>query len=73
MKNSGNYFEVLYYVGKTAALAVQKDFITKKFESKKDALNFFEKHNNDNDKHAFWVTERKLNGDLYNEIFYQFI
>lgn len=64
LNSNSNYFEVLFYVGETAQIAVQSDFVAKKFESKKDAFDFYEKHKKDTDKHLFWVTERSLNGHV---------
>lgn len=66
--NRGEYYEALWYEGETELDALQGDFLTKDFKTKKDAINFYNDHKNDKDKFGFWVTLRSRNGDLIDDV-----
>lgn len=57
------YFEVLWYLEKERMNPVFKEFKTKK-----GALNFYQKHKNDNDKFGFWVTKRDEDGYVVDDL-----
>lgn len=51
-------FEVLWYTGENEEDALLGSSSTKEFKTRKQALAFYEKHKNDPEKFAFWVTRR---------------
>lgn len=52
--SSKRVFEVLWYDSENS----RNDPSTQEFKSKREALNFYNKHKNDEDKFDWWVTER---------------
>lgn len=68
-------FECLWYVkqydGQSDVEAMQfGDYDSKDFYSRKDALNFYEKHKNDTDKCGWWVTRRDADWCVIEDIVY---
>lgn len=58
------YYEVLWYY------EVDGDCDFKEFKTRKQALQFYEKHKNDCDKFGFWVTKRNADGEVLEDIIY---
>lgn len=52
------HFEVLWYEGETEELAFKNDPKTETFKTKKQALNYYNKHKYDVNKYGWWVTKR---------------
>lgn len=46
-------YEVLWYTGPD-----MNDYRTKEFSTKQAAMNFYNKHKDDDDKFGWWVTKR---------------
>ena len=40
------------------------------FKTRKQAMEFYEKHKNDTDKFYFWVTKRNKEGEVVEDIIY---
>lgn len=59
-------YEVLYYT----SVDMMGDPIFKEFKTRKQALNFYEQHKNDNDKFGWWVTKRDQDGYVVEDIIY---
>lgn len=57
-------FEVLWYDNE------RKDgyYYTKEFRTRKEAINFYEKHKNDSDKCGWWVTHRDADWYVIEDI-----
>ena len=55
------HYEVLWYNN-------QDDYDTLEFTSKKEALNYYEQHKNDDDKINWWVTQRDEYGCVIEDI-----
>lgn len=62
MKN----FEVLWYGTKEC----DGDPIYRDFRTRKQALDFYNKHKEDPDKFGFWVTHRDSDGMVIEDIIY---
>lgn len=62
------YYEVLWYEGDNERDALRGDFKTKEFKTKNEAMNFYRREKNDKRKFAFWITGRRPNGDLEEDV-----
>ena len=51
-------FEALWYEGEDEDEAMNGDPHTKEFKTRKEVMNFYEKHKNDKNKFGWWVTRR---------------
>lgn len=61
-------YEVLWYVGDDKELL--DNYETKTFKKRDAAMRFYEKHKNDPDKFAWWVTKRDDDGYILEDIVY---
>ena len=58
-------YECLWYLEEELQNPVFKEFRTKK-----QALDFYEKHKNDTDKFGWWVTKRDKDGFVVKDLIY---
>lgn len=64
-------YEVLWYVGATEQEAMLGGNIyTKEFSTKKQALNYYEKHKNDAGCFGWLVTKRNSDWEIVEDIIY---
>lgn len=61
-------YEVLYY--ELVNEDQSEDPIVKQFYTKKQALAFYNKHKNDNDKSGWWITHRNKDWEVIEDIVY---
>lgn len=60
-------FEVLWYVGEKDTFG---DYETKDFSTLQAAMNFYNKHKDDQDKYGWWVTKRNSNWEVIEDYVY---
>ena len=69
MKNN-DYYSVLWQCEIDEKGDPIGDFEEQEFKTKAKALNFYNKHKKDKDKHAFLVTKRNEEGFIIEDIIY---
>ena len=61
-------FEVLWYEGTNEKEAINNGYITEEFRTRKEALDFYEKHKNDANKFDWWITRRNADWEVIEDI-----
>ena len=65
-----NYYEVLWYEGSTEEEALEHDYHYEEFTTRKEAMNYYNKHKNDSGKFGWLVTKRNEYGEIIEDIIY---
>lgn len=64
------YYEVLWYEGETEEQALQNDFTYEEFNTRKEAMFYYNKHKNDKNCWGWLVTKRNEYGEIVEDIIF---